>query len=460
MRSNQEILNNLKKLDDIFSVDIHWIKGASATTKQIPGENKTTVCYCLTGALGEIVAGDPYRVNDIYPELKAMGFTGVGTAQLWNDNIDRTITEIRTRVKDAIKKLSTGEPPVHTPVSLTISAPAAQAITVQTTATPKAPKASGPGIRRYPKGHELGGKFVPAEVTDAQYKALCDEAAKPKAPETKAAYKGFNNSSAIGALHCRGTVFKVGEKLQVRGAVQRCRNGFHACENPFDVFQHYSLNQNHAFGKVTLHGPFDKDAEKIAAKGIVVDEILSWPHLMNTLVKFARENPDNPYVKRYVKINNGQSTECQPIWDFQVGDGASTNQNSTASTLMSNKACAEQRGNGQQFAFGRDSQQFGSSWQVSHGDNIATVNYGAYGCVEVLGKNSIATLLGLHARVRGIEGTKIAFANAHGQTAYCGVIGKGGLEPMKWIGLKNLYVPAIPAIPATAARYEFKLQNL
>ena len=48
------------------------------------------------------------------------------------------------------------------------------------------------------------------------------------------AYKGFNSD-----MTCRHFKFKVGKEYEESGKIKACKNGFHACENPMDVFGYY-----------------------------------------------------------------------------------------------------------------------------------------------------------------------------------------------------------------------------
>lgn len=47
-------------------------------------------------------------------------------------------------------------------------------------------------------------------------------------------YKGFDKD-----LKCRDFQYKIGETYETDN-VKTCNNGFHFCENPFDVFKYYA----------------------------------------------------------------------------------------------------------------------------------------------------------------------------------------------------------------------------
>ena len=90
------------------------------------------------------------------------------------------------------------------------------------------------------------------------------------------AYKAFNPD-----FTCKGHKFEVGQTYEVKGKVKACHNGFHACENPFDVLGCYDLvNADGAiarFAKVTLAGEIDRDGDKICGGKITVKAELGLP---------------------------------------------------------------------------------------------------------------------------------------------------------------------------------------
>ena len=108
-------------------------------------------------------------------------------------------------------------------------------------------------------------------------------AAKANPPQTAVvAYKALN-----GDFTCRGHKFEVGQTYTVEGEPVLCENGFHACENPFDVLDYYDLVGSR-FAKVTLTGAVDRqaDGQKVCGTSITVDAELSLPEWIGASVKF------------------------------------------------------------------------------------------------------------------------------------------------------------------------------
>ena len=110
----------------------------------------------------------------------------------------------------------------------------------------------------------------------------------PQAPtETTAtagpirAYKAFDKN-----LQCRGFQFEVGQTYEHDGQVKACESGFHACENPLDVWRYYPLDSRYAVvelgGDVSCH---DGDS-KIAAARIKINAEIALPQIISDGVAY------------------------------------------------------------------------------------------------------------------------------------------------------------------------------
>ena len=96
------------------------------------------------------------------------------------------------------------------------------------------------------------------------------------------AYKGFNTD-----LTCRDFKFKIGETYTHDGKVEACASGFHACENPLDVFNYY--NPTSRFAIVECSGEISKASDgdsKIACGSIHIKAEIGLPTLISKSVDF------------------------------------------------------------------------------------------------------------------------------------------------------------------------------
>ena len=96
------------------------------------------------------------------------------------------------------------------------------------------------------------------------------------------AYKGFNAD-----MTCRGFQFEEGKTYEHEGEVKLCESGFHACEDPLDIFGYYAPSGSE-FHEVELEGVSDerKDDTKVVAKKITIGARLSIDKIIKACVEF------------------------------------------------------------------------------------------------------------------------------------------------------------------------------
>jgi len=120
-------------------------------------------------------------------------------------------------------------------------------------------------------------------------------------------FKGFNAK-----LQCRDFQFEVGKEYEEKGA-SCCRNGFHFCENPLEVFSYYPP-ANSRYCEVEGSGVVDSEGQndtKVAASQIHIGVEIGLPGLIKAGVEYIKSKVDWENVKetntryRSVATNTG-----------------------------------------------------------------------------------------------------------------------------------------------------------
>ncbi|ENO80928.1 hypothetical protein B447_10693 [Thauera sp. 27] len=111
--------------------------------------------------------------------------------------------------------------------------------------------------------------------------------ATPAPAETTAAaapiraYKAFDQN-----LQCRGFQFEVGKTYEHDGEVAACKSGFHACENPLDVWNYYPLDSRYAVVDLSGAASLHSDDSKIAAARITISAEIALPQIISDGVSY------------------------------------------------------------------------------------------------------------------------------------------------------------------------------
>ena len=117
------------------------------------------------------------------------------------------------------------------------------------------------------------------------------------------AYKGFDKN-----LCCRGFQFKVGEEYEQQGEIKCCKNGFHACANPFDVLDYYDVDKKNRFCQVEQYGIIDNNKEdtKQASSKIKIKAEIGMTGLFKAGIEWIKEktNPIPIINETKDKIDN------------------------------------------------------------------------------------------------------------------------------------------------------------
>ena len=97
-------------------------------------------------------------------------------------------------------------------------------------------------------------------------------------------YKGFDKN-----LRCRGFQYEIGKEYEEKD-IEICSRGFHACENPLDVFSYYDMIGSR-FCEVEQYGKIQKkdDDTKVCSSKISIKAELKLADMINLGVEWLKE---------------------------------------------------------------------------------------------------------------------------------------------------------------------------
>ena len=264
-----------------------------------------------------------------------------------------------------------------------------------------------------------------------------------EAPVVIQAYKGFDSN-----MQCRGFQFDIGKTYTHEGPVEACSSGFHACENPIDVWNYYPLNGSNKFCSVELSGAISRHDEdsKIAAATISIKAEIGLPTIIADAVKF---------VMSLVKASD-TTTATTGEW----ANAATTGYRANAATT-GNRANAATTGYGANAAttgYGANAATTGEwanaattgnranaattgEWAnaATTGEwaNAATTGYGANAATT--GEHAVAASLGIEGKAKAGVGGAIVLCcrNNNGDLLHirASKVGENGVNPNSWYSL-------------------------
>ena len=171
-------------------------------------------------------------------------------------------------------------------------------------------------------------------------------------------YKGFNKN-----LQCIDFQYKINGEYEEKGNIKTCSNGFHFCEEPFDVFGYYppfSEDGENRYCEVEGSGNIDRDNDdsKIASSKIKIKAEIGLNGIIKAGINFILEKID---------WNNNSATN--------TGDRS-------AATNTGYQSAA-----------------------TNTGDRSAATNTGDRSAAIVNGKESIAIVTGYKSKAKGCIGS-------------------------------------------------------
>ena len=130
-------------------------------------------------------------------------------------------------------------------------------------------------------------------------------------------YKGFDKN-----LKCRDFQYEIGKEYEMDGEIKVCNRGFHACESPFDVFDHYTMIDSR-FCEVEQDGNISKEdrGTKICSSKIKIKAELKLADMINLGVEWLKEITSPEKIKTSIKDNSsGYGAQIGSSgYDAQIG---------------------------------------------------------------------------------------------------------------------------------------------
>ena len=193
-------------------------------------------------------------------------------------------------------------------------------------------------------------------------------------------YKGFDKN-----LRCRGFQYEIGKEYEEKD-IEICSRGFHACENPLDVFSYYDMIGSR-FCEVEQSGKIQKkdDDTKVCSSRIKIKAELKLADMINLGVEWLKEKT-NPS-----KIINMATDEKSGDY-AQIGSSG-------------NDAQIGSSGNYAQIGSSGDGARIGSS-----GDGAQIGSSGDGARIDSMGENSVIMCAGNNSIVKAKIGSWITLA--------------------------------------------------
>ena len=258
------------------------------------------------------------------------------------------------------------------------------------------------------------------------------------------AYKGFNAD-----LTCRDFQFQIGETYTHDGKVEACASGFHACENPMDVFNYYSPTSR--FAIVECSGEISKKSNidsKIACGSIHIKAEIGLPTLISKAVDLILSKIKWEAAKesntgdRSAATNTGNCSaatntgNCSAATNTGDRSAATNTGYYSAATNTGDHSAATNTGN-----CSAATNTGNCSAATNTGYQSAATNTGNRSAAEVTGSHSVAAALGYESKAKAGESCAIVcvYRNDDDELIHirASKVGENGIEAGKWYTLNE-----------------------
>ena len=112
-------------------------------------------------------------------------------------------------------------------------------------------------------------------------------------------YKGFDKN-----MKCRGFQYEVGKEYEMDGEIKCCKQGFHACKSPMEVWDYYDMLSSR-YAEVEQSGKIDKEenSTKVCSSRIKIKAELKLADIINIGVEWLKDITSPSKVKTDGELN-------------------------------------------------------------------------------------------------------------------------------------------------------------
>ena len=227
------------------------------------------------------------------------------------------------------------------------------------------------------------------------------------------AYKGFDRD-----LKCRGFQYEIGKEYEEKEA-EACEKGFHACENPLEVFRYYPPCDGNRYCEVEQDGELSKhDGDsKVASTKIKIGVELGLKGLIQAGVSFIL---DKVNWKADAATNTGYRSAATNTGDrsaaVNTGDYSAAVNSGDYSAAMNTgyRSAAVNTGD---YSAAVNSGDYSAAMNtgyrsaaVNSGIQSAAVNSGIQSAAETSNGDSVAIVTGYNSKAKAGLGSAIVIA--------------------------------------------------
>jgi hypothetical protein len=261
------------------------------------------------------------------------------------------------------------------------------------------------------------------------------KAKKAEAQPVVLAYKGFNKN-----LVCRDFQYEIGKTYEHAGKVEACAEGFHACENPVDVFTYYTPSDSR-FCVVELSGELSRHESdsKIAAGRINIKAEISIPEIVTKTIEWvtalckpadAQHATGNQSASSATGNQSASSATGYRSASSATGyrSASSATGNRSASSATGNQSASSATGD-----WSASSATGNQSASSATGDWSASSATGYRSASSATGKAAVALNTGLYGKAKASEDGAIVLCNHddNGNISHirASKVGENGIQP-------------------------------